>query len=456
MKQGMMAKLSVMFRPTGLAALIVAVLLPALRAGAAADPYASRYEAPAAGTIVITGARLLDGAGAQFNDVDVQLAGGKIVAIGRKLDSPPGARVIDATGRWVTPGLIDVHSHDGTYTLPLTPDGLSDITELGSWNSAGTWIEHAIDTDDPAFRYALASGVTTVQVMPGSATLFGGRTVVVKPVSGRTIYDVKFPEARRGLKIACGENAKSHSGGGGSAPTSRQGELANLRKAFREARDWLAEHPDADARALAISGDPVETLAAVLLGFVPVHAHCYRADDIANLLALGREFGFRYAAIHHATEAYRIPKVLLAADTCTAVWADWWGYKLEALDAVRANAGVLHAAGACVAIHSDSPEVGRHLNIEAAKAMAAAARADIEIGRAEAVRWITSNPARILGLDDRIGRIAAGYNADIVVWSGDPFSIYSRADLVFIDGIVRFDRRRTSADEFARGGSITR
>lgn len=410
------------------------------------DPNPSTYQPLPGGVVLLTDATVLDGAGNRLNGVDVLLRDGKISEVAENLQVPESAVVVDASGRWVTPGIIDVHSHDGTYLLPLTSQdfAISDLSEISEPNAAEIWIEHGINAQDFAFRRALASGVTTLQVLPGSVPLIGGRSVVLKNVPATTVYGMKFPGAQQGVKMACGENPKSHFGESGDAPTSRMGEISLLREAFLKAQvyqqEWLAywQHPagvQPPERDLTL-----ETLAGVLNGDFRVHVHCYKADDMAVILGVAREFGFRIDAFHHAVEAYKITGLLEDNQVCAAIWSDWWGYKLEATDAIRENAALLESAGVCTIMHSDSPVTGQRLNMEAAKSIGAGRRAGIEIAPEQAIRWLTSNPAITLGLEDQIGQVKAGLNADIVVWSGNPFSIYSHADQVFIDGALVFDR----------------
>ncbi len=438
-----------------IAALLLAIAAPP--SGADSDFLPSTYRPLPRGDTLIAGATVLDGAGARHEQADVLLQDGRIVALGRDLPRPPGARVVEAAGRWLTPGLIDIHSHNGTYMLPVVYESPPtwDVAEVSSPNVAETSIEHAVNAQDPAFGLALAGGVTTLQVLPGSAPLFGGRSVVLKTVPGRTLQDMKFPDAPQGLKLACGENPKGNFGSRGQAPTSRQGEVAMMRAAWERARDYRERwrrhgrrgEGGKDGGREGGHGEPptrdmqLESLAGVLDGDIRVQLHCYTADDMAVMLAVAREFEFKIAAIHHAVEAYKIPDLLTAAGTCAAVWPDWWGFKMEAFDGIRENAAFLDAAGACTILHSDSPFIGQRLTIEAAKAMGAGRGAGVDIPRERAIAWVTSNPARALGLDDRIGRIAAGFNADVVLWSGDPFSIYSRPDQVYVDGALAFDRQ---------------
>ncbi len=414
-----------------------------------ADPYPSTYQPLPRKDMLIVGATILDGAGQRTEAGDVLVRDGRIAAVGHGL-SPRGVTTIDAHGRWVTPGIIDVHSHDGVYSLPQTAgdSDSSDVAELSDPNAADTWIEHAVNAQDPAFSAALRNGVTTLQILPGSTPLFSGRSVIVKPVPATDVYAMKFPGAGQGLKMACGENPKSFFGEKGRAPNSRQGEVALVREAFLKAQDYLQAWRDYESgvRPVPPTRDlKLDTLAAVLTGDIAVHMHCYRAGDLTTMLGVAAEFGFRIRAFHHATDAYKVVDSLKRAGTCVAVWSDWWGFKMELVDAIRENAAIVDAAGGCVVMHSDSATVGQRLTIEAAKAAAAGRRAGLNMPPEHIIRWVTSIPARVLGLDDRIGTLAAGRNADLVIWSGDPFSIYTKADQVFIDGALAYDRRNPSS-----------
>ena len=411
-------------------------------------PFPSTYQAPPAPDLLIRDATVLDGAGGRIVDGDLLLRGGKIVAVGREIANPGGVREIDARGRWVTPGVIDVHTHDGTHVLPLTQIDreAGDVAELSNLNVADTWIESAINPQDMAFALALRSGVTTLQVLPGSSPIFSGYSAVLKPVPATHVSDMKFPGAPLGFKMTCGENPKSHGAEARGGATSREGVVAFTRRAFLEAQDYMHDwRRDRAGKGAPKRDMKKDALARILAGEMRVHMHCYRADDLATALGIAREFGFTITAFHHATEAYKVPQLLRAAGTCAAVWGDWWGFKMEAQDAVRANAPLLEKAGVCVMMHSDSPVSGQRLNTEAAKAAAAGRRLGIDLPPEVLIRWTTSGPARALGLADRIGTLAQGYNADVVVWSGNPFSIYSKADLVLIDGAVRFDRSQPAA-----------
>ena len=406
-------------------------------------PYPSTYQPLPSPPIVLSGATILDGAGGRIEPGEMLFASGKIVAVGKTVPRPAGALVIDARGKWITPGLIDVHTHLGVYTLPQTSldARASDVVEERDPNAADTWIEHAVRSVDPGFSHALGAGVTTLQILPGSSDLFGGRSVIVHPIPSPTIAGMKFPGAPQGLKMACGENPKQ-AFAGRNLLNSRQGEIAEMREAFLKAEDYRAQHAqgDPDHRQRALDDDlKNQTLAAVLDGKIPVHIHCYRSDDMARLIDLAHEFGFHIAAFHHAAEAYKIAPLIVSSGICVAAWPDWWGFKPEAQDAIRENIAIIDAAGGCAMVHSDIPILGEHLNLEAAKAAGSGRRFGLSLPPERVIRWITSNPAKALALEDRIGRLFPGLDADVVLWSGNPFSIYSKAEKVFIDGALRFD-----------------
>ncbi len=413
---------------------------------AGADVAASEYKPLPRQDTVLVGATILDGAGRRLIG-DVLVRDGRIVEVGTVTDAGD-ARRIDATGRWITPGLIDVHTHYGTFLLPQgdSRSDWSDVVEGSAPNAADTSIEHAVRSNDPAFSHALAGGVTTAQILPGSSVLIGGRSVIVHTIPTVTLAQMRFPGAPQGLKMGCGGNSVNE----GSFPTSRQGQIAGLKRALREAQEYLAKQGGDEKPGRKPRGPPggrhgggearEATLAAAISGELPIHLHCYRADDIATWLGVLKDHGITRVTVHHAAEAYKIAPMLARTNVCVAAWPDWWGFKREAEDAIPENAAFIDAAGGCAIMHSDIPMLGSLLNIETAKAAAAGRRAGLDIPPERAIRWITSNAARAIGLDHRIGTIAPGMNADIVVWSGDPFSVFSKPDLVIIDGAVAFDR----------------
>jgi len=423
----------------------------------ATKPYASRYKPMAGGATLLTGATVLTGTGERLDGADVLIRDGKIAAIGQSLDAE-NATVIDAIGRWVTPGVIDVHSHLGVYASPGTQSH-SDGNEATAPNTAEVWAEHSVWPHDPGFVTALAGGVTSLQILPGSANLFGGRSVTLKNVPGRNVQDMKFPGAPYGLKMACGENPKRVYGGRGQAPGTRMGNVAGYRTAWIKAADYKKKMEAAEGG----KGEPpmrdlqLETLAGVLSGEILIHNHCYRGDEMSVMLDIAKEFGYRITAFHHAVEAYKIADLLEESGTCAAMWADWWGFKMEAYDGIRENAALVDLAGACAIIHSDSAVGIQRLNQETAKVIGAAARVGIDIQPEHAIKWITSNAAKALGIDADTGTLEPGKMADVVVWSGNPFSIYTRADQVFVDGALAWDRFDDSVNpvtDFSLGTAV--
>ncbi len=403
--------------------------------------FSSTYQAPQTIPTLIQNATVLTGLGDQLSNTDLLIEEGKIKAIGSALTAPKEAVVIDADGRWLTPGLIDVHSHMGVYPSPAI-DSLADGNEIVGPNTAEVWAEHSVWPQDPNFEKALAGGVTTVQILPGSANLFGGRGVILKNVPSITMMGMKFPGAPHSLKMACGENPKRVYGEKGG-PYTRMGNIAGYRDAWIKAKaykkKWDAykngkstDKPDQNLR--------LDTLMGVLNGEIRIHNHCYRADEMANMIELSKEFGYQITAFHHAVEAYKIAPILAENNVCAVVWADWWGFKQEAFDMVRENAALVELAGACAIIHSDDDTQIQRLNQEVAKVWAAANRMGMSLSKGQAITWLTSNAAESIGLQDQIGALKVGMNADVVLWSADPFSVYSKADQVWIDGALRFDR----------------
>jgi imidazolonepropionase-like amidohydrolase len=420
----------------------------AIAADQQSSPYASTYQPPASRPTVIRNATVLTAAGPVIENGAVLLRDGKVAAVGRTVNAPADAVVIDASGKWVTPGIIDDHSHLGVYAAPGI-ESLQDGNEMTNPNTAEVSAEHSIWPQDPQFDLARAGGVTTMEILPGSGNLFGGRGVTVKNVPARTVDAMKFPGAPYALKMACGENPMRVYGSKGQAPSTRMGNVAGYRKAWQSA----VEYRDAWKRWRDDGSDPakkpsrnlqLETLTGVLDGQIRIQNHCYRADEMATMIDISKEFGFKIASFHHAVEAYKIRDLLVANDICASMWADWWGFKLEAYDGIRQNIALVHEAGGCAIVHSDSADGTQRLNQEAAKAMRAGAEIGIDVPPADAIRWLTINPAKAIGIDKQTGSLEAGKNGDVVVWSGNPFSVYTRAEQVFVDGALLYDRNDPS------------
>nr|WP_205631896.1 amidohydrolase [Paraurantiacibacter namhicola] len=405
------------------------------------NPYPSTYRAYPGVPTALVGATVFDGAGGQIDNGTVLFADGKVVGVGgADLAIPDGYLRIDGTGKYVTPGIIDIHSHLGDYPSPQVA-AHSDGNEATSPTTPEVWAEHSVWPQDPGFSRALANGgVTSLQILPGSANLMGGRAVTLKNVPSRTVQGMKFPGAPYSLKMACGENPKRVYGGRGRMPSTRMGNYAVNRQTWIKARDY-----DGKKRDLGM-----ETLKGVLDGEILIQNHCYRADEMAQVMDMADEMGYRVTAFHHAVESYKIGDLLREKDVCSAVWADWFGFKMEAYDAIPENAALLHQAGACVIIHSDDANGIQRLNQEASKAQADGRRMGIEITDAQAIGWITLNAAKGMGIDAMTGSLETGKMADVVLWNGNPLSVYSRPEMVWVDGALLYDandpKRRPVSD----------
>ena len=397
--------------------------------------YASTYVPLNSKNIVIRNATVFDGIGNKFQNYDVHFSDGEIQAIGSEL-IVDGADEIDGTGKFITPGIIDNHSHMGVYPAPGVRTS-SDGNEATNPVTAEVWAEHSVWSQDPQYKLALAGGITTFHVLPGSANLFGGRGVTLKNVSANTVPDMKFPGAPHSLKMACGENPKRVYSSRG--PSTRMGNVAGYRDAWIGAEKYKKSlEKDPSQRDLRN-----ETLVGVLDGEILVHNHCYRADEMATMINISEEFGYKVSTFHHGVEAYKIADLLADEGICAALWADWWGFKHEAYDMSIANIAIVDQARGgtgCAIVHSDSASGIQRLNQEAAKALAAGRRAGFDISEGRAMTWITKNPAKSLGILDQTGTLEQGKDADLVIWDGNPFSVYTKAEQVYIDGALAFDK----------------
>jgi imidazolonepropionase-like amidohydrolase len=424
------------------------------------DPYPSTYHPYPGVLTAITGGTVFDGEGHRFDNGVVVLADGKVQAVGgADTPIPAGATRVDARGKWVTPGVIDVHSHLGDYPSPAV-EAHSDGNEATGPVKPDVWAEHSVWPQDPGFTRALVNGgVTTLEILPGSANLFGGRSVVLKNVPARTVQGMKFPGAPYGLKMACGENPKRVYGSRNQSPATRMGNIAIDRETWARAaeykRKWDKYERDGGEPPTRDIG--MDTLRGVLAGEILVQNHCYRADEMAIVIDMAKEFGYHVAAFHHAVEAYKIADLLRDNHICAAMWADWYGFKMEAYDGIQENIALVHHAGACAIVHSDDPNGIQRLYQEAAKAQAAGRRIGIDIPDEVVWEWLSWNPAKALHIDDKTGSLRPGKMADVVLWNGNPLSVYTRPERIWIDGALLYDsgdpnRRPVSDFELGQPG----
>ena len=407
--------------------------------------------------VLLRGATVLTAVGEPLEGGWVWLRDGKIEAVSASKPAANGATEVDASGMFITPGLIDTHSHLGVYPTPYDI-AHSDGNEATSPVTAEVDALHSVWPQDPGFQTALRGGVTSMQILPGSANLVGGHGVTVQNRPGVSARAMLFPDAPRGLKMACGENPKRVYGGRGGMPSTRMGNMAVWRKTFYAAQQYkqgIDDHVEAMKRWMASAEQKpeakpkppardlgMETLMGVLEGNILVHVHCYRAGEMTQVLELSEEFGFDVRSFHHATSAYKVRDVLAKWDVAVSTWADWWGFKLEAHDAIPHNAALLDEAGGRAIIHSDSSIGIQRLNQEAAKAYEAGRRGGVDVTELDALRWITANAAWALGIDDQTGTLEPGKRADVVVWNTHPFSIYAKPVIVFVEGVREFDADR--------------
>lgn len=424
------------------------------------DPYPSTYRAYPGVPTLLRNVTVFDGEGGRIENGQVLFADGKVVAVGQTVDAPAGATIIDGQGKFVTPGVVDIHSHLGDYPSPGV-QAHSDGNEATAPVTAEVWAEHSVWPQDPGFSRALANGgVTTLQILPGSANLMGGRSVVLKNVYARTMQGMKFPGAPYGLKMACGENPKRVYGGKGRIPSTRMGNVAVDRQTWAKAsaykRKW--DRYEKDGGDMPDRDIAMDTLRGVLSGEILIQNHCYRADEMAIVLDMAAEFGYKVTAFHHAVEAYKIADLLKARGTCAAVWADWYGFKMESYDGIGENLAILEKTGACGMIHSDDANGIQRLNQEVAKVLSSARHSGVQISDEAAWKWLSLGPATALGIADRTGSLKPGKMADVVLWNGNPFSVYTRPEKVWVDGALLYDaadpkRRPVSDFELGQPGS---
>src|SRR5437660_8560106 len=403
-------------------------------ATSAGQPAASAAQSAAHDDVLINNAVVMTVTHGNIQNGSIYIKDGKIAAVGRNLKAPAGATVIDAGGKYLTPGIIDSHSH-------IALD--DDVNEATSPVTPQMMMIDAFDYQDKAIYRGLAAGVTTSLLLHGSANMIGGQAIVIKHKYGAGRDAMLFPGAPKSIKFASGENPKRVYGTREQLPSTRMGNFEVQREAFVQAQDYMREWEEYNAKVKRGDKDAkmpkhdlkLEALADVLRGKFLVQIHCYRADEFLTEMAIARESGYKIPPFHHALEAYKVPEKLAAEGVAIATFADWWGYKNEAWDAIPWNAVISMRKGVRVAIKSDSDDFARRLNQEAGKTMRYGGATE-----EEALKMITLNAAWIVGVDDRVGSLDVGKDADIVIWDGYPLSSYGVPHKVLIDGDVYFDR----------------
>jgi imidazolonepropionase-like amidohydrolase len=396
---------------------------------------AAETPAPA---ILIRNATILTVSHGTIDKGDILIKDGKIAAVGSNLKAPSDAQVIDATGQFVSPGIIDCHSH-------IAVDG--SVNEGSVSVSSMVNIADVIDSDDISIFRDLAGGVTAANILHGSANAIGGQTEVIKLRWGQPATKLPFEGALPGIKFALGENPKRSNfrvpGAADRYPATRLGVEETIRTAFTEARDYKKSWDDYNKRAASGEKNLVpprrdlklDPLVEVLEGKRYVHAHCYREDEILMLLRVAKEFGFRVQTFQHVLEGYKVADEIAAAGTGASTFSDWWAYKVEAYDAIPYNAALMTKRGVVVSINSDDAAEATHLNQEAAKSMLYGG-----LTHDEALKLVTLNPAIQLGIEKRVGSIDVGKDADLAIYNRDPLSAYAIVEKTLIDGRVYFDR----------------
>ncbi len=386
------------------------------------------------GEFLIKNATVLTASRGTLLSTDILIRDGKIARIGKGLTAGSGAKTIDASGKFVSPGIIDAHSHS---MLSAINEGSLAVTSM-------TDVRDMLDPSDIAIYRALAGGVTSALLLHGSANPIGGQSVTVKFKWGRPAEDYVIADAPPGIKFALGENVKRSSqtqfqpGQTPRYPRTRMGTMEVIRDAFRRARDYKQAWADFRAEKTKVpprTDEELQPLVEILEGKRIVHCHGYRSDEHLNILKIAEEFGFRIGTLQHGLEAYKIAPEIAKHGAGVSIFADSWSYKLEAYDSIPYNAYILWKNGVTVSINSDSDERMRRLNLDAAKAMKYGG-----VPEEDALKMITINPAKQLGIDKRTGSIEQGKDADIVIWTAHPFSPYSRPDVTMIEGEVFFDR----------------
>ena len=392
------------------------------------------------GSVLIQNATLMTITDGIIENGDVLIVDGVITAIGVDLSAPSGVSVVDGTGKYVMPGIIDAHSHLNTVS---TNESRNPVT-------AEVTMEESINPNSVSIYRALAGGVTSIHLMHGSANVIGGQGETLKLRYGVTQDDMRFADAKRTIKFALGENpTRVHGQGNGIQPRTRMGVEQIIRSHFDEALDYrmkreayltVKEAYEGDRRGRTAPPVPVaknlryDVLNDIIDGEILVHCHSYRADEILMLMRVFNDYGIKNYTFQHANEAFKVAPEIAKNGAYTSVFADWWAYKFEVYYSTAYNATILNENGVTNSINSDSNELIRHLNHEAAKTVRYG-----ETSEADALKMITINPAKQLGIDDMVGSLEIGKQGDVAIWSGHPLSIYSKVEHTYVDGKKYFD-----------------
>jgi imidazolonepropionase-like amidohydrolase len=398
-----------------------------------------------AADLVIHDATLLTVTHGKIEHGSILIRNGKIAAVGpnAQVSIPAGVQVIEAAGKFVLPGIIDTHSHTAVE---------GSVNEISLPNTGMVRIGDVINPEDIEVYHQLAGGTTTALVLHGSANAIGGQSQILKWKWGRPASEWVIPDAPRTIKFALGENPKSANfrpppGISAQYPQTRMGVEEVIRQSFIDARDYMARWDEYEAKrkrgeaAIPPRKDILmDTMSDILRGNIDVHSHCYRADEILMLLGLSDELGFKIREFQHVLEGYKVAKEIAAHGVGGGTFIDWWGYKAEAYDAIPYNVALMDRAGVLTSVNSDSDELARRLNFDAAKAMKYGG-----LSEEEALKLCTLNGAKQLRLDHRLGSLDVGKDADLAIWTGHPFSTYSRVETTFIEGEIYFDRARDLA-----------
>jgi imidazolonepropionase-like amidohydrolase len=430
-------------RPAQLAAVLAAA---ALVFPLAAD--AQNNSQDNSGATLIENATVITITHGRIEHGSILIRDGKIAEVGENVQAPAGAKVIDASGMYAMPGIVDCHTH-------IAVDG--DVNEGSISVSSMVNIQDVLNPYDVNIYHELAGGVVIGNVLHGSANPIGGQTIVIKMKYGARPEELPFPGALPGIKFALGENVK-HSNFGGPTPrypATRMGVEETIRDAFTRAKEYQKEWADYNRRKAAGEENLIpprrnlqlEPLVEVLEGKRYIHCHSYVSDEILMLMRVAHEFGFKVRTFQHVLEGYKVADEMASNDVGGSTFSDWWGYKMEAYDAIPYNMALMTDRGVIASVNSDDPEEARHLNQEAAKSMKYG-----NLTENQALRLVTLNPAMQLGIDDRVGSIEPGKDADLVIYNRDPLSVYAVVQKTIIDGRVYFDRK----EDIARRGALAK